>query len=140
MQSVGYATDQTGTLDWSSEQQVRSKAYAWTMTEQWQEDLHSTEYVESRTLKWIKQLEQIAHFALRPQGEAPPDYDLAAKILLGLLKLSSVSRQRVELTAQIAMSSGPDLSQLSDSELRAIELSDDVQLNELALRMAKLKF
>ena len=37
------------------------------------------------------------------------------------------------------MSAGPDLSQLSDNELRAIELSDDVQLNELPLRIAKPK-
>ena len=47
---------------------------------QWQEDLQSTEYVEGRALKWIKQLEQLADLALRPQGDLPPDYDLAAKI------------------------------------------------------------
>ena len=46
------------------------------MTEQWQEDLQSTEYIEGRTLKWIKQLEQIADLALRPQADLPPEYDL----------------------------------------------------------------
>jgi len=57
----------------------------------------------------------------------------------GLVKLSNASRQRLDLTAQIAMSSGPDLSQLSDNELRAIELCDDEQLNDLARRIGKLK-
>ena len=69
-------------MGWSGGQQVRPRVGEWTITEQWQEDLQSTEYIEGRTLKWIKQLEQIAALALRPQGEAPPDYDLVAKILL----------------------------------------------------------
>jgi hypothetical protein len=37
------------------------------------------------------------------------------------------------------MSSGPDLSQLSENELRAIELASPDQLNELARRIGKLK-
>ena len=45
----------------------------------------------------------------------------------------------IEITAQVAMSSGPDLSNLSDAEPRAIELGNDQQLNELALRIGKLK-
>jgi hypothetical protein len=137
-QSGVYATDDS-TLDWCDEQGVRPKVGDWTMTEQWQEDLQSTDYIEGRTLKWIKELERIADLALRRGGAEPPDYELAAKILLGLVKLSSVSRQRVDLTAQIAMSSGPDLSQLTDQELKAIELGDNVRLNELARRIGKLK-
>ena len=72
----------------------------------------------------------------RRRATAGPDYDLAARILLSLIKLSSVNRQRVDLTAQIAMTTGPDLSGLSDAELRAIELAADEKLNELALRIA----
>ena len=37
------------------------------------------------------------------------------------------------------MTSGPDLSNLSEVELRAVELGDDQQLNELALRIGTLK-
>ena len=37
------------------------------------------------------------------------------------------------------MTSGPDLSNLSEAELRAIELGNDQQLNELALRIGELK-
>ena len=125
-------------VNWHDEQQVGLKVGEWLASE-WQQELQPTEYIEGRTLKWIKQLEQIADLALRLQGDLPPDYDLAAKILLGLVKLSSVSRQRVDLTAQIAMSSGPDLSQLSDSELRAIELGDAARLNDLARLIGKLK-
>ena len=37
------------------------------------------------------------------------------------------------------MTSGPDLSNLSEAELRAIELGDHQRLNELALGIGKLK-
>lgn len=80
---------------------MQSRVCAWTTSEQRQEDLQSTEYIEGCTLKWIKQLEQIADLALRPLDDMAPNYDLAAKILLGLVELSSVGRQRVEIT-------GPD--------------------------------
>ena len=102
-------------------------------------ELQPIEYIECRALKWIKELEQIADIALSPQGDRGPDYDLGAKILLSLIKLSSVNRQRVDLTAQIAMTTGPDLSGLSDAELRAIELADNEKLNKLALRIGRVK-
>jgi hypothetical protein len=120
-------------VDWRDEQQVRHRVSEWAAGEH--DGLQLTEYIESRALKWIKELGQIADIALSPHGDRGPDYDLAARILLSLIKLSSVNRQRVDLTAQIAMSSGPDLSGLSDTELRAIELADDETLNELALRI-----
>ena len=37
------------------------------------------------------------------------------------------------------MSTSPDLSGLSDAELRAIELADNEKLNELALRIGRVK-
>jgi len=37
------------------------------------------------------------------------------------------------------MATGPDLTGLSDAELRVIELDGNEQLNELALRIAKVK-
>ena len=81
-----YPADDDGALvGWSGGQQVRPRVGGWTMTDQRQEELQSTEYIESRTLKWIKQLEQIADLALRPLDDLPPDCDLAAKILLGLV-------------------------------------------------------
>ena len=87
----------------------------------------------SRAECWAgsEELEHIGVIALESDGENGPDYDLAAKIRLSLIKLSSVNRQRVDLTAQVAMTSGPDLSNLSEAELRAIELGDDQQLSEL---------
>jgi len=103
------------------------------------EEPQLAEYIESRVLRWIKELEQIAYMALLQQGEGGPDYVLAAKILLGLLKFSSLNRQRIDLTPQVEMTTGPDLSGLSEGELRAIDLADDAQLNELALRIAKVK-
>jgi hypothetical protein len=124
-------------VDWRDERQVRARVSDWAASEQ--DELQVTEYIESRALTWIKELEQIAYMALLPQGERGPDFDLAAKILLSLIKLSSVNRQRVDLTAQVAMSPGPDLSGLSDAELRAIELGDNEQLNELARRIGRVK-
>jgi hypothetical protein len=103
------------------------------------EEPQLAEYIESRVLRWIKELEQIAYMALLQQGEGGPDYVLAAKILLGLLKFSSLNRQRIDLSPQVEMTTGPDLSGLSEGELRAIDLADDAQLNELALRIAKVK-
>ena len=94
---------------------------------------------KSRAFGWIKELEQITDIALLPQCDRGPDYDLAARILLSLIKLSSLNRQRVDLTAQIAMTTGPDLSRLSDAELRAIELGDNKQLNERARRIGWVK-
>ena len=137
---VAHMIDDGGTqVDRRGEQLPWRKAGDWVAGEQWQEDLQSTEYIESRALKWIKELERIADLALRPRGDRMPDYELAAKIFLGLLRFSSVSRQRLDLTAQIAMSGGPDLSQLSDNKLRAIELGSDAQLNEQARRIGRLK-
>ena len=37
------------------------------------------------------------------------------------------------------MTTGPDLSSLSEAELRAIELGSNEQLNELALRLGRVK-
>ena|SRR6516165_1982787 len=136
-QSVSYRPDDRTPVDWRNEQQVQAKVGAWAASEQ--DKFLLTDYVESNTLKWIEELEQIAYIALLPQRGRGPDYDLAARILLSLIKLSSVNRQRVDLTAQIAMSSGPDLSGLSDAELRAIELADNEKLNELALRIGRVK-
>ena len=124
-------------VDWRDELQGLPKVGEWAAGEH--DGLQLTENIESRALKWIMELEQIADIALLPQGDRAPDYDLAARILLSLIKLSSVNRQRVDLTAQIAMSSGPDLSGLSDAELRAIELVDNETLNELALRIGRVK-
>jgi hypothetical protein len=124
-------------VDWRDEQQVQAKVSAWAASEQ--DKFQLTEYIEGRALRWIKELEQIADIALLPPGDRGPDYDLATRILLSLIKLSSVNRQRVDLTAQIAMTTGPDLSGLSDAELRAIELADNEKLNELALRIAIVK-
>ena len=56
--------------------------------------------------------------ALLPQGERGPNYELAAKILLGLVKFSSLNRQRFDMSAQIVMARGSDLSGLSETELR----------------------
>ena len=137
-QPVSYTTSDYDTpVDWRDEQQVQAKVGAWAASEQ--DKFLLTDYVESNTLKWIEELEQIAYIALLPQRGRGPDYDLAARILLSLIKLSSVNRQRVDLTAQIAMTTGPDLSGLSDAELRAIELADNEKLNELALRIGRVK-
>ena len=137
-QPVSYTTSDYDTpVDWRDEQQVQAKVSEWAAGDQ--EELQLTDYIESRGVKWIKELEEIADIARSPQGDRAPDYDLAARILLSLIKLSSVNRQRVDLTAQIAMSSGPDLSGLSDAELRAIELVDNETLNELALRIGRVK-
>jgi len=70
--------------------------------------------------------------ALLPQGERGPNYELAAKILLGLVKFSSLNRQRFDMSAQIVMARGSDLSGRSETELRTIELADNEKLNELA--------
>jgi hypothetical protein len=86
------------------------------------------DYIESRALKWIKDLEQTADLTLHPPTDLPPGYDLAAKILLGLLKLSSLNRQRIDISAQVAMTTGPDLSSLYNE-----------QLDELALRIGRVK-
>jgi hypothetical protein len=121
-------------VDWRDENQVRAKVVA-----QWNENWNQpSDFIGSRVLTWIHELEQMCASAMQGCVEDGPDYDLAANILLGLVKLSSVSRQRRDLTAQIAMSRGPDLSQLSESELRAIELCAAAQLNELALRIGRL--
>ena len=95
------------------------------MVAKWDENWNQpSDYIESRVLRWIPELEQIDVITLEGSGEEGPDYDLAAKIRLSLIKLSSVNRQPVDLTAQVAMRSGPDLSTLSQAELRAIELGD----------------
>ena len=139
-QHVAYAISNDGTpADRYHDRQMRHRVGEWNASEHSQEDLQLADYIESRALKWIMELELIADLALHPRGDLPPDYELAAKIFLGLVKLSNASRQRLDLTAQIAMSSGPDLSQLSDNELRAIELCDDEQLNDLTRRIGKLK-
>jgi hypothetical protein len=133
-----YTTGNKGSaVDWRDELQVRAKVDEWASSEQ--DEIQLSDYIESRALGRIKELEQIADLALLPQGDRGPDYELAAKILLGLLKLSSLNRQRVDLTAQIAMSTGPDLGGLSDAELRAIELADNEKLNELAKRIGGVK-
>ena len=75
--------DDITAVDWRDELQVRLKVSAWAASEQ--EELQLTEYIESRAPKWIKELEQIADLALRPLDDLPPDCDLAAKILLGLV-------------------------------------------------------
>jgi hypothetical protein len=129
--------DYNAPVDWRDKQQVRTKVMEWAAGEQ--DELRLTEYIESNTLRWIKELEQIADIALMPQGDRAPDYDLAVTILLSLIKLSSVTRQRVDLTAQVAMGTGPDLSGLSEAELRAIELADHEKLNELALRIGRVR-
>jgi hypothetical protein len=124
-------------VDWRDELQVWPKARDWAASEL--EELQLTEYIESRALKWIKELEQIADLALQPCDDLPPDYDLAAKILLSLIKLSSVNRQCVDLTFQFAMGTGSDLSGLFDAELRAIELGSNERLNELARRIGRVR-
>jgi hypothetical protein len=122
-----YTTRNDGTaVDWRDELQVRVKVSARAASEQ--DELQLTDYIEGRALTWIKALEQIADIALLPHGDRAPDYHVAARILLSLIKLSSVDRQRVDVTAKIAMSPGPDLSGLSDAELRAIELADNETL------------
>ena len=45
----------------------------------------------------------------------------------------------LDMTAQVVMTSGPDLSNLSEVELRAVELGDDQQLNDLACTIGKVK-
>ena len=101
-QSASYTTSDYDTpVDWPDEQQVLTKVSAWAASEQ--DKFQLTEYIEGRALRWIKELEQIADIALLPPGDRGPDYDLATRILLSLIKLSSVNRQRVDLTAQIAM-------------------------------------
>jgi hypothetical protein len=120
-------------IDWSDPRQVHTKVFAdW--DESWQKERQPTDYIESRALVWVRELEKIGLVALR-QG----DYDLAAKVRLALLKFSSVNRQRIDMTAQIAMTSGPDVSSLSDDELRAIELGSNEQLNELAMRIGAFR-
>ena len=137
-QSASYTTSDYDTpVDWRDELQGLPKVGEWAAGEH--DGLQLTENIESRALKWIMELEQIADIALMPQGDRAPDYDLAVTILLSLIKLSSVTRQRVDLTAQVAMGTGPDLSGLSEAELRAIELADHEKLNELALRIGRVR-
>lgn len=135
-----WTTNADGSLvNWKDEAQVREKI-ATTWTEGWDKEIPASEYIESRALKWVRELEQISDVALQPlTTDTGPDYDLAAKIKLSLVKLSSANRQRVDLTAQIALTAGPDLKGLSDAELKAIELGSPEQLNELALRIGQLK-
>jgi hypothetical protein len=118
---AAFTTSNDGTpVDWRDELHLRAKVSDWAAGEQDESQL--TDYIEGRALRWIKELEQVAYMALLARGELGPDYDLAAKILLSLIKLSSVNRQRVDLAAQIAMTTGPNLSRLSDAALRTIEL------------------
>ena len=133
-----YTTRNDGiAVDWRDELRVRAKVAEWAAGEQDQSQL--TDFIESRALRWIKELEQVVDIALLPQDDRGPDYDLAVRILISLIKLSSVNRQRVDFTAQLAMSTGPDLSGLSDAELRAIELADNEKLNELARRIGRVR-
>ena len=122
---------------WAKQKQTRHRVSEWAASEQ--DKFQLTDYVESTTLKSIKELEQIAEIALLPPGRRAPDYDLAARILLSLIKLSSVNRQCIDVKAQVAMGTGPDLSGLSDAELRSIELADNETLNELVLRIGRVK-
>jgi hypothetical protein len=65
-------------MDWHEDQQIRPTVGEWKAGGQWQEDLLLTEYIESRVLKWIKELEQMADLALQPQGDLPPPLTTAS--------------------------------------------------------------
>jgi hypothetical protein len=96
--------------------------------------MSAAEYIESRTLAWLKQLDHLGDLALRDG-----DLDLAARIRLALVKFSSVNRRRVDLNAQVAMQSPADLSGLSELELKTLELASPEQLDELARRIENLR-
>ena len=65
--------------------------------------------------------------------------ELAARIYMALFQLSSVNRRPIDVSAQVTMQSPPDLSGLSEAELKTIELGSDAQLDALALRIGRLK-
>jgi hypothetical protein len=90
--------------------------------------------VERRTLNWLKRLDQLGADAMR--GGEP---ELAARIYMALFQLSSVNRRPIDVSAQVTMQSPPDLSGLSEAELKTIELGSDAQLDALALRIGRLK-
>jgi len=58
-------------VDWRDELQVRAKVDEWAAGEQAQSQ--RTDYVESRVLGLIKELEQIVDVALSLYGDQPPD-------------------------------------------------------------------
>ena len=67
-QPVSYTTSDYDTpVDWPDEQQVLTKVSAWAASEH--KELQLAEYIESRTLNWINELEPIADIALSPLGE-----------------------------------------------------------------------
>jgi hypothetical protein len=96
--------------------------------------LSPVEYIEARTLTWLKELDRLGDLALRDG-----DLDLAARIRLALLKFSSVNRQRIDVAQQTALAPPTDLSELSEIELKALELCTDEQLEELARRIGDLR-
>jgi hypothetical protein len=126
-------------VNWHDPDQVR-KSVAANFNEDWHKEVQPVDWVEARALTWLRELEQIGRDVLKPTDpDAEPNYDLAAKIRLALVKFSSVNRQRIDLNAQIAMQPPKDLSGLSDADLKAIELADNNQLNDLALRIQGMK-
>ena len=70
-------------VDWRNEDQVRAKVYAQS-NENWNQP---SDYIESRVLAWIRELELIGAIALEGNGEKGSDYNLAAKSRLSLIKL-----------------------------------------------------
>ena len=88
-QPVSYTTSDYDTpVDWRDEQQVQAKVSEWAAGDQ--EELQLTDYIESRGVKWIKELEEIADIARSPQGDRRPglrprrqDPPLADQAVLG---------------------------------------------------------
>ena len=108
---------------------------AWDLRRRWpSHQLSPAEYIESRTLSWLKELDHLGDLALQDG-----DLDLAARIRLALLKFSSVNRHRIDVTQQVALAPPDDLSELSEVELRALELCSDDQLGELTQRIGDLR-
>lgn len=101
-------------------------------------DKDAINYLENRRLEYVKRIEAIASEAEIEWRQAT---DPAAKIAFFnvdlkasayLTRLTSVYKQKIDVTAsQLGLLKPPDLSKMSDADLKALEQAVDIEGTEV---------